>query len=359
MFSLKVFLIFTVALFVILVLEQVIPTVVELDFGYYYNYLPIKLIFISIAITSLVIQYIIIGYIKKSYEGKDKRTRIPILVIQSVITVLMIVVILNVIQNPRYGSPNLSQLLGGIISISYGTAVFFFCLLAYRFLKKYKEDLKITSLLYGLSFSIITINAILNCISNNIFLGNLRFLSVYVPDSCLQFESPPNCTGMELSLDVTWITVFILLWASSVLFLYSNKSNLGKKFWILIFMPITLPIYEIFLLLGIHIIHLFGIFIFIQLYFVLHLVSRFIPAYAFGASFCTVNKAVILIGKQEFSVIAGIGLFLYLLSINQYSLLSVGTFHPLSGIPYGSVTLSLVGLFAYMISIIQIDYLFE
>lgn len=358
MFSLKVFLIFTVALFVILALEQIIPRIANVDFDFYNNFLLPKLIFISIAIISLVIQYFIIGYITKSYERKGELTRIPILVLQSLTTILMIIVVLNVVENNRYGSHNFYQVLGWITGISYLTAIFFLALLACKFLKFYKINLKIGSLLYGLAFCSLTINAILQCISLSILLGNFLFLPINAPEGCGGFEIPPRCPSIQLSLQVTWIISFLLLWASSILLLYRNKTLLGKRFWTIASMPVILLIHYIFPFLGLSLFDLVGIITLSYIFIVLYLVGKFLTAYIFGTSIWTIRKTITDNTKRDLVLIAGIGLFFYVLSINQTISLPLEGFHPLSGVPYGIVTLSLAGLFAYMVSSIRIDEVF-
>lgn len=349
MFSLKVFLIFIVALFVILALEQVIPTtVVEVDFGFYHNFLPIKLIFVSIATISLVIQYLISCYVINSHQGKDNPTSISILVIQSIITILMTIVLFNVIENNRY------QFLGEIASISYVTAVFFLGLTAFKFLRYFKMNrMNITSLLYGLGLSILTLNAVLQCISLNMLLGNFLMLSI-----CYGFDAPQICYYVHLSLRITWIISFFLIWASSILLLYRSKTLPGKRFWIISSMPVVLLIGLIFPFIGLSLFDSLGIMTLFYILLASYLIGKFLTAYAFGTSIWSIRTSIDDTNKRDLVLIAGIGLFYYVLSINQTIYLPLEGFHPLSGVPYGIVTLSLAGLFAYMMSITRVDNIF-
>jgi hypothetical protein len=89
-----------------------------------------------------------------------------------------------------------------------------------------------------------------------------------------------------------------------------------------------------------------------------YLVAKFLAAYTFGTSIWTIRKTITDNTKRDLALIAGIGLFFYVLSINQSIYLPFEGFHPLSGVPYGIVTLSLAGLFAYMMSIIDMNDLF-
>ena len=247
------------------------------------------------------------------------------------------------------------RILSSIVTISYGLTIFFLGILAYRFLKL---KMNIIPLLYGLAFSTLRVNALLNCISINLKLENFLFLPFNAPPSCLQFEAPPSCSGIEFSLGLTWLISFLLLWASSIFLIYSYRSALGKRFWIFVTLPITsiiyliLPIYSPFLISLLLSNVVLGSLVFSILFY---FTPRFIVAYAFGASFWILRKIITDSHKGNFVMIAGIGLFFYLLSVNQSPILpTVGDVFPASPVaPYGIITLSIVGLFAYMINIIH------
>jgi len=349
-FSLKSFLLLAIILVIILSIEQITPRVVIESGAFRYLSVP-KLIFISLTIVSFVIQYFIIGYISKLYVRKDKHW-ISILVIQSIITILMIIIILNIVQNYRYSAHNIYQIVGAVSSISYVTAIVFFGLSAYKFLKFYGINLNITSLLYGFAFCALAVNAIVQSISLTMHLGNILIMP-----SCYGLENPQICFYIWLSSQVTWIISFFILWAASIFLLYRSKTLVGTKFWIIVSIPVILLSQFIFPRVALSLIDLVGIDMLIFIILSLYFGAKLVTAFAFGTCVWTSRKIIPDISKKDLVIIAGMGLFLYILSINQTIYLPFEGFHPLSGVPFGAVTLSLVGLFAYMISINPIGHL--
>jgi hypothetical protein len=79
---------------------------------------------------------------------------------------------------------------------------------------------------------------------------------------------------------------------------------------------------------------------------------RLIPAYAFSASFWIIRKLVTNADKHDAVLVSGVGLFLYLITMNQ-------TITTLSGfvqyyVPFGIIAISMVGLFTYMINLVGV-----
>jgi hypothetical protein len=123
-----------------------------------------------------------------------------------------------------------------------------------KFFKFFKMNMNITSSLYGLGFSNLTLNAILQCISLSILLGNFFILPI-----CDGFDTPQICHYINLSLRITWDISFFLIWASSILLLHRIKTLLCKRFWAIASMPVILLIGYIFPFIGLSLFDLVGI----------------------------------------------------------------------------------------------------
>jgi hypothetical protein len=282
--------------------------------------------------------------------------------VQTIITVLMLIMIFEVLTNPDR-SIYLNYVVSGVVTVSYGATLFFLSVLAYRTLRFHNTREGIIGLLYGFAFCSLVINAILHYLSISINLGHFLFLRIPLPENCLHFEMPPSCSEVQSLSGIAWVVSFLLLWAASIMFNYRNRNTLGKKSWILMLLPITFLLYYPFLFitiplletLGVSIIHIVDI---VDYFFpILYLVSAIIPAYSFGASFLTQRNGITDSKNQIFSATGGIGLFFYFLTISPFVFPEFRTFGFLSGIPYGIILLSLAGLFAFMMNFSRIDKL--
>jgi hypothetical protein len=315
-----------------------------------------------VAIVALVLQYFILHHIL-SIQTSDSRLggrSISILAVQSIITVLMLILTFEVLTN-HDSSAYLSYVVSGVVTVSFGAAVFFLSLLAYRILRFHNIREGNIVLLYGFAYCSLVINAILHYLSISINLGHFLFLRIPVPENCLHFEMPPSCSEVQSLLGVAWIVSFLLLWAALIIFNYRNRNTLDKKSWILMLLPMTFLLYypisfitiPLLNTLGVSITHIVDMVVY--LFPILYLVSTIIPAFSFGASFWIQINSITDTKNQIFSAIGGIGLFFYFLTISPFVFPEFRTFGFSSGIPYGIILLSLAGLFAYMINVGRID----
>jgi len=164
-------------------------------------------------------------------------------------------------------------------------------------------------------------------------------------------------------LYLAWLMSILLLWASSIFLIGSYRNTLGKKFWIFIALPVTSIIYPLiyFLILQLYIIGIdLGILDSLPLTLSVseYFMVGFIPAIVFGASLWTLRKIIVNAHDRNILILSGMGLFFYILSTNPSFDISAGhlPFMPSFKLPpYGIITLSLVGLFAYMINIFHVD----
>jgi hypothetical protein len=135
--------------------------------------------------------------------------------------------------------------------------------------------------------------------------------------------------------------------------MYAYKDRLGKKIWAVVLMPVSFLIALLFTIQPSLVAGILGeengffvlaILFPIISYFLLH----FIPAYAFGASFWITRTLVTQVKKQNATLVAGAGLFLYLITMNQ----TVTTFSTFVHyyVPFWIIGISLAGLFSNMIN---------
>jgi hypothetical protein len=244
----------------------------------------------------------------------------------------------------------LNHILSSIVSISYVFAIFFLVMISYKFFKHYKSKRKIVSLLYALSFSVLAVNATLNLARIDIQLGYFVALPVNV---CSQFEAAQSCTRINFLVLLTLIISTLLLWASAIFRMYAHKDRLSKRIWSVILIPLSFFIALLFTIQPSFMIKIPGeenrFFVLVIIFPIIsYFLLRFIPACAFGASFWITRTLVTDVRRQNATMVAGVGLFLYLITMNQ----TVETFPIFAQnyVPFGIIGLSMVGLFAYLIS---------
>lgn len=309
------------------------------------DYKPRIVVFVSVTIISLILQYIILYFTISLFNHKKigRLISISIIAIQSILAGLVIFMLLHVrLFDSSY--QEYENLLGLVVNLSYTTGTVFLATIAYRFFKFYKTRTNVVILLYGLAFSALLINATLNCISIDI-----------------KFQDYPSIVGSEryykskMLVTITSIISISLLWAASIFLIHSNIDTLGKKYWVFAILPLVIifPFFSRFL-------YFFSIDAgMILVVTILNTLARFIPAFSFAANFWILRKIDITNTKKIPFMVTGFGVFLYLLSLNQSPYIYLGDviFPPSQILPYGIVTISLVGLFAYMINILPINHL--
>jgi len=317
------------------------------------------LLFLSLVIVSLIIQFVLLRYFIKINYSKEKRTFINLVnVVQFIIMFLIGISMFNIAPHldiPFISTLELNHILSSIVSISYGLAIFSLVLGSFRFFRYYMSKRKLFSLLYGLSFSLLVINAVLNLARIDIQLGYFIVLPISV---CGLFEATQSCAGINYLVFLSLIISTLLLWASAVFRMYTYKHRLGEKIWSVILMPFSFLIAILFIIQPSFVAGMLGeenrSFVIVILFPIMsYFLLRFIPSYAFGASFWITRTLVSNAKEQNATIVGGAGLFLYLITMNQ----TVTTFPSFvqDFIPFGIIALSMVGLFACLINTIDIE----
>jgi len=346
----------TVILICILIIELIFMRTIGNPFSQPRSWL--FLFFLPIVITGLIVQYSIFRYSTRMYHfQKNNVFHIIVNIAQFAIMVLLSIVLLKTI--PAFDSflrhsLDMEVILSSLASISYALAATLLGIVASKFFKFYKSRMILASLLNGLSFSVLTFNAILNLARIDIQLGYFVILPIGV---CGQFEATSSCPQINFLVLSTLIISFLLLWTSTIFKMYNYKHDLGKKIWVLILMPLSFLLVQ---LITFHPSLLIGILGVENEFFVLVILSpiifyfllRFIPAYAFAASFWITRKLVTNADKQDAILVSGVGLFLYLITMNQTITTLSGFVHYY--VPFGIIAISLVGLFTYMINLVDV-----
>lgn len=316
------------------------------------------LFFLPLVIAALIVQYSIFRYSTRMYHfQKNNMLHIIAKIAQFAIMILLSIVLLKAV--PAFDSflrhsLDMGVILSSLTSISHVLAAVLLGIVASKFFKFYKSKMKLVSLLYGLSFSVLTVNAILNLARIDIQLGYFVFLPIGV---CGQFEAPPSCPQINFLVFLTLIISFLLLWASTIFKMNNYKHDLGKKIWVLMLMPLSFLLAQLIAFHPSLLIGILGVenrfFALAILYpIIFYFLLRFIPAYAFGASFWITRKLVTNANKQDAVFVSGVGLFLYLITMNQT--ITTSSSFVQYFVPFGIIGVSLVGLFVYMINVIDI-----
>jgi hypothetical protein len=200
-------------------------------------------LFIAISAVFAVGQYLMIGMIKtKNKETKVSSYYIRIFdmtatILQYVITAIMIFVVLQIIVIHNY----YTILLSIATAISYGFAVFFMTMLAYRFLSWFRISKNLVVLIFGLAAIMICTNAVDSILFfDGVLLDKPALIS---PQSQVIFQ-----TGFYPGTFMSFVSIFqayslnayfILTWAGTILLLRHHIQRVGRiKFWTVVTFPI-------------------------------------------------------------------------------------------------------------------------
>lgn len=311
------------------------------------------LFFVCIAILYVIGQYLLLEFVKVVMKKGRMQERLhlklvhtSVTLVQYVLTTILVFVILQMVLTARY---NVIILLA-ITSISYGLSIIMLGLLAKRFFSWFKSKRQGVILLYGLSSSLLAINAIFTIAYVDLILLELPpYMSAHPGLAYFPFIVPGSVVDiLNSSFAVSLVASFMLSWSATVLLLRYLSQRLGRaRYWIFLSLPLAYFLIQ-FLPLFYNVFSLFSqsesIFYLYTLFFTF---SRPAGAILFGLAFWMIARRLRKSSNivRDYMIISGIGLVL--LFVSNQAIVFVNEPYP----PFGLVSVSFMGLASYLVLI--------
>jgi hypothetical protein len=321
------------------------------------NIIPIgikKIIFSVIAFLCIVLQIIVLRYLKNLNSKTKVDTRIHVDLINNIVKVsqyFLIALFAFIVFQMFYFNYYDTLVLMLIIVTTYGIASLLIGKTMISFISWYRINRKPVFLLYSISMSMILFNLILTPTIVNIILSEK-------PEQIRQFAggsmdiSGGRYNFLSNLVKISSILSFASIWFTTALLMRTAKDRFVKevRYWIILSTPL------VYFLLSYFAQDLFGTILFplirsdpilISLALTtIFILSKPIGGIIFGLLFWRISRLVsfnkIL---REYMIISGFG-FLLLFSANQSTLLVLGPYPP-----FGSITISVLILATYLILI--------
>jgi hypothetical protein len=307
-------------------------------------------IFLVLGVVYVTGQYLLLEFTKKkSKEIRDKRQlhldliHKLVTIIQYVLTAVIVFFIVEMVLTSAYSVIVLATAIG----ISYTLSIIMLGLLSQRFFSWFKSNRNSVVLLYGLSSTVLAINAAFTLAFVDIVLLTLSqaYVSPHPQGLFVPFITSGSLTiTLNYAYSVSSVISFMLSWVATILIL-RNSSTIGKvKFWIVLIFPLAYFLIQ-FLPLFSNIIPVISQSeILLSLYSLIPQYSKVVGAILFGITFWTLARKL---GHRstvkDYMIMSAYGLVL-LFASNQ-AILLVDSPYP----PFGLVTISFMGLTSYLV----------
>lgn len=309
--------------------------------------------FVGIGIIYIIGQYLLLRFVKEFLKKRRmveelhlNLTRRAVTIGQYVLTAIFVLVSLQMILTARYSV----VLLISVTTISYGLSIFMLGLLAQKFFSWFMAKREFVILLYGLSSSMLVLNAILTVAYVDLVLTQLP---PYInPHPSLQFAPSivPGSAADNLNTGFVFSSIlsFMLGWGATVLLLRYMSRRWGRvKFWIIFSLPLAYFLIQ-FLPIFFNVFSLFpqSVSVF-YLYTLFFTYSRPVGAVLFGLAFWMVGRRLRYSSRDVmyYMIISGIGLVL--LFVSNEAIIFINEPYP----PFGFVSVLYQGLASYLVLI--------
>lgn len=314
------------------------------------SYLETKVtIFVLISFICLAGQYLIIVRLKATSNYTRRIVRpVPfhfIIYLALIVNIAMFVIIGYQLLSNSYFSTALVVI---IASVSYGTASLLLGTLAYRFLLWIKSKRNVVIIAYGIASVTLCINALITMSYIDAVLIGSRPQNAYpyAGGSMIINTKNPFLNSLDFAYFISFVISFVSTWTATALLLNNYSKRIGKsRYWIIISIPLIYFLSQFILLNP----AVYGSFIidpviastFFSLLFVF---SKTIGGLMVGIAFWIIvrnlpKESIV----RKYMIISAFG-FVLLFGSNQAITLITLPYPPL-----GLVTISLMGLSAYLI----------
>jgi hypothetical protein len=317
----------------------------------------IRIFIVISAIGYGVGQYLVLSFIihrnKQMIKGTSTKkdrfmlTQRVVMISQCVLSALLVSVILIMIFVSHYYT---SQLILSTI-ISYVMSIFLLSLLSNRFFSWYKSSNRnLVVLSYGVACALLTVNLALDvAFMTSALLDQAAEVGPHIGTSFIS-SAPDSPMGiLYTSTVISGIASFLSMWVSTTLLLRHYSRKLGKiKFWVMVVVPLVYfltPFIPTFLSqIAAPLVNSDPIFAGI-LFTLIFAISKPAGGMLFGVAFWTVARAVRESSiVRDYMIMSALGVVVLFVS-TQGSVIAL--YYP----PFGLVTVSYVGLSAFMMVI--------
>ena len=210
--------------------------------------------FIMILSVTIVAQFIILAFVRQETRDIRRKKELHIHAIntivtisQSVLTVLLLFIILQIVITSQYNI----DLAIAALAISHLLAIIILVILTQRFFSWLKSNRNPIILFYGLASAILAINIATALLFVDLTLSSNQPQNI-VPH--LGENIPFLIPGSDLSIlyatnDITSIISFMMMWIATCMLLRHYSRKMGKiKFWILVSIPLVYFLSQFFTL---------------------------------------------------------------------------------------------------------------
>jgi hypothetical protein len=308
--------------------------------------------FVGIGIVYVVGQYLLLGFAK---EFSDKRvakelhlnlTTKAMMAGQYVLIAIFVLVVFQMVLTSHYSVLSLIA----VTSLSYGLSIVMLGLLAQKFISWFRAKKEFVIFLYGLSSSMLVVNAILTIAYVDL---NLTQLPSYInPHPTLPYTPfiVPGSVADILNTGFVFSSIlsFMMSWGATVLLLRYLSLKWGRvKYWIIFGLPLAYFLIQ-FLPLFYNVFGLFSQSVSIfYLYTLFFAYSRPVGAILFGIAFWVIGRKLRHSSSivNDYMIISGIGLVV--LFVSNQAIVFVDEPYP----PFGFVSVLYQGLASYLVLI--------
>ncbi|HKG31840.1 MAG TPA: hypothetical protein VKA91_11265 [Nitrososphaeraceae archaeon] len=298
----------------------------------------------------MVGQYFVLGFVKQKRIDKiitPKEVRLNtihkiVTLVQYVLVTLLVFVLLQILATLHYST----VMLIAITSISYILAIAMLGLLAQKFFSWYKSNRNSVVLLYGISTTILAINA-----GFTFFLVNNVFLTLpgeILPKMLGSGYDPHSSWAIMLTYSyfASSILSFLMTWVATSLLLRHYSHKLGRiKYWIIVTIPLAyfLSQFVTFFLNTFQPLLQADPILFSIIVTLLFTLSKPIGGILFGVAFWIVARSISHNNVvRNYMIISAYG-FVLLFASDQ-AILLITTPYP----PFGLATISFMGVSSYL-----------
>jgi uncharacterized membrane protein len=307
-------------------------------------------IFEIIVIVSIVAQYIILEFVKSESGEIRNKGQLHLKLIHRIVTIVQYVlaativfIILEMILTSAYSTIAVTIAVG----ISYSLSIAMLGLLAQRFYLWFKSNKNTVVLLYGLSSSILAVNATLTFgFVGAVLLNSLAYLHSFAGAAFSPFIAPGSLADILYSpYVISTILSFMITWVATIVMLRHYSPKLKKtKYWVVLILPLVYFLLQYLQPFQDMVTSLPQTEYVFFTYTLIFTFSKPVGGILFGIAFWVIARTLGQTSPvRNYMIISAYGLLL--LFISNQAVVLVNLTYP----PFGLVTVSFMGLSSYLL----------
>jgi len=307
-------------------------------------------VFSFIAIIYVFAQYFVLEFLKRKTKDIRAKRQLHLKIIHRVVTITQYVIttiLAFIISEMIITSTYSILMISAVLVISYTLTLAVLGLLAQRFFSWFKSNKHLVVLLFGLSASMLAINAAFTLgFVEAIFLNTDPYVRSYVGASISPFIAPGSLADLlDIPYVVSSVLSFILSWVSTVLILRHYSPKLRKvKYEIILALPLVFFLVQFLPSFEEAISALTQTYYAFFLYTLFFTFSKPIGGILFGIAFLVIARSLSHRSTvRDYMVLSGYGLLL--LFVSNQAVVLVNIIYP----PFGLIAVSFMGLSSYLL----------